>query len=42
MKFTALTLLFAALGWPQEVAPPDIEKLQVEIQRSGPWQVVVI
>ncbi|MEO8127055.1 MAG: SGNH/GDSL hydrolase family protein [Bryobacteraceae bacterium] len=35
MKLTTLALLFAALGWPQEAAPPDVEKLQAEIQRSA-------
>jgi lysophospholipase L1-like esterase len=34
MKFTTLTLLFTALCRAQEVAPPDVEKLQAEVQRS--------
>ena len=36
MKFTTLTLLFAAFGFSQEVAaPPDVAKLQTEVQRSA-------
>lgn len=35
MKLTILTLLFTALGWSQEVTPPDVEKLQAEVQRSA-------
>ena len=35
MKLTILALLFTALGWSQEVAPPDVEKLQAEVQRSA-------
>ena len=35
MKLTTLTLLFIAFGWSQEAAPPDVEQLQAEVQRSA-------
>ncbi len=35
MKLTILALLFTALGWSQEVATPDVPKLQAEVQRNA-------
>jgi len=35
MKLTALALLFTTFSWTQESAPPEIEKLQAEVQRTA-------
>jgi len=35
MKLPVLALLFSAFAWPQDAAPPDIEKLQAEVTRNA-------
>ena len=35
MKLTTITLLLTALGWSQEAAPPDVAKVQADVQRNA-------